>query len=212
MADTDQVLRINRPTVFTLRPEPAAQLQPNEQVAIAAGSTYPLHSYAYRDINGDFNGYIKVALRDRTLNGFNTWFVPGSDAQVEADGVVVYPYEDQESMAVLWINVATLLKRRPLDSTLLSPEEVMAVPRGQTYNLHSYAWGDSQGNFNNHIKFAIRNPADFVNGLSTWFVFTPHAFVTFDGRVVYPPERCQGVLFCASTRPRCSSGDLYPPP
>lgn len=182
----NQVLRINQATVFVLRPEPPSQLAPDEQVAIAAGSVYPLQSYAYADVNGGFNGHIKVALRDRTLGNFNTWFVPSQAAQVEADGVVVYPYEDQESMPVLWINTGTLLKRRPLDSTLLNANEIVAVPRGQTYNLHSYASGDSQGNFNNHIKFAIRNATDFVNGLNTWFVFTPHTFVTLDSDVVYP--------------------------
>ncbi|MFQ4137287.1 YcbK family protein [Nodosilinea sp. PGN35] len=182
----NQVLRINRATVLVLRPEPPGQLAANEQVAIAAGSLYPLQSYAYADINGGFNGHIKVAFRDSAPNGFNTWFVPSRDAQVEADGVVVYPHEDQESMPVLWINIGTLLKRRPLDSTLLDPSETVAVPRGQTYNLHSYAFADSQGNFNNHIKIAIRNPEDFVNGLSTWFVFTPHAYVTLDNDVVFP--------------------------
>ncbi|WP_206069826.1 D-Ala-D-Ala carboxypeptidase family metallohydrolase [Nodosilinea sp. P-1105] len=184
----EKVLRVNRATVFKLRPEPTALLQPNEQVSINAGSTYPLHSYAYADIDGSFNGHIKFALRDRTINGFNTWFVSSLDAQVEADGEVVYPLEDQESMPILWINQYTLLKRRPLDSSLLDSSETVPVQRGQTFQLHSYAFADSQGNFNNHIKFAIRNTIDFVNGLSTWFVFTPHAFVTFDDDIVYPPE------------------------
>ena len=190
----NQVLRVNRATTFVLRPEPPGQLSANEQVAIAAGSVYPLQSYAYADINGGFNGHIKVALRNSAPNGFNTWFVPSQAVQVEADGVVVYPHEDQESMPVLWINTGTLLKRRPLDSTLLNPNETVAVRRGQTYNLHSYAFADSQGNFNNHIKFAIRNPSDFVNGLSTWFVFTPHAFVTLDNDVVFPRQDPNGFV------------------
>ncbi|PSN12727.1 peptidase M15A [filamentous cyanobacterium CCT1] len=184
----NQVLRVNRPTVFVIRPEPPSQLAANEQAAIAAGSLYQLQSYAYADINGGFEGHVKVALRDRTIGGFNTWFVPTQDIQVEADGVIVYPHEDQATSPVLWINTGTLLKRRPLDSSLLSPEETVAVSRGQTYNLQSYAFADSQGNFNNHIKFAIRNTEDFVNGLSTWFVYTPHAFVTLDGDVVFPRE------------------------
>jgi hypothetical protein len=184
----EQVLRVNRNTVFKLRPEPTGLLQPNEQVSITAGSTYPLHSYAHSDINGSFNGHIKFALRDRNINGLNTWFVSSLDAQVEANGTVVYPHEDQESIPVLWINQNTLFKRRPLDSTLLDASETVPVRRGQTYQLHSYAFADSQGGFNNHIRFAIRNPADFVNGLSTWFVFTPHIFVTFDNNVVYPRE------------------------
>ncbi|MGB3136045.1 MAG: D-Ala-D-Ala carboxypeptidase family metallohydrolase [Nodosilinea sp.] len=182
----NQVLRVNRPTVFVLRPEPPSQLAANEQAAIAAGSVYPLQSYAYADINGGFSGHIKVALRDRTIGGFNTWFVPSQDTQVEADGIVVYPQEDQETIPVLWINTSTLFKRRPLDSALLDDSETAAVSRGQTFSLHSYAFADSQGNFNNHIKIAIRNSEDFVNGLSTWFVFTPHAFVTLDKDVVFP--------------------------
>ena len=183
----NQILRVNRATTFVLRPDPPGQLMANEQVAIAAGSSFPVQSYAYADINGGFNGHIKVALGDRPPGtGFNTWFVPSQDVQVEADGVVVYPHEDQESMPVLWINIGTLLKRRPLDSTLLNANETVAVRRGRTFNLHSYAFSDSQGNFNNHIKFAIRTPQDFVNGLSTWFVFTPHAFVTLDSEVVFP--------------------------
>ncbi|MGB5972079.1 MAG: peptidase M15A, partial [Nodosilinea sp.] len=104
----NQVLRVNRPTVFVLRPEPPSQLAANEQAAIAAGSVYPLQSYAYADINGGFSGHIKVALRDRTIGGFNTWFVPSQDTQVEADGIVVYPQEDQETIPVLWINTSTL--------------------------------------------------------------------------------------------------------
>lgn len=185
---TEKVLRVNRATIFKLRPEPVESLQPNEQATIAAGSTYPLHSYAYADINGSFNGHIKFALKDRTIGGFNTWFVPSFDAQVEFDGVIVYPLEDQESMPVLWINRDTVLKRRPLDSGMLPPAERINARRGDSFNLHSYAFSDSQGNFNNHIKFAIRDRADFLNGLSTWFAFTPHAFVTFDGDVVFPRE------------------------
>lgn len=184
----DLILRVNRATVFKLRPEPASLLQPNEQTAIASGNTYPLHSYAYADVNGGFNGHIKFALKDRTISGFNTWFVSSLDAQVEADTIVVYPHEDQESMPVLWLNQDTVLKRRPRDSTTLQPDEQVAVTRGQTYNLHSYAFADSQGDFNRHIKFAIRDSSDFVKGISTWFVFTPHAFVTFDNNVVYPAE------------------------
>jgi Peptidase M15 len=184
----DLILRVNRATVFKLRPEPVSVLQPNEQAAIASGNTYPLHSYAYSDINGGFNGHIKLALKDRTISGFNTWFVSSLDAQVEANGVVVYPHEDQESMPVLWLNQDTVLKRRPRDSTLLQPDEQVAAVRGQTYNLHSYAFADSQGDFNRHIKFAIRDRSDFIEGMSTWFVFTPHAFVTFDNNVVYPAE------------------------
>lgn len=183
-----RVLRITKDTVFKLRPEPLRQLAPQEQRAVTAGTSYEIVSYAYADINGSFNGHIKFALKNQSLNGFNTWFVPSSHAQVEFDGVVVYPQEDQETLPVLWINQDTTLKRRPLDSSGLLDSELYPIKRGTSIRLHSYAFADAQGDFNDHIKFAIYSQDDFINGLSTWFVYDRHAFVEFDGEVVYPPE------------------------
>ena len=183
-----RVLRITKDTVFKLRPEPLKLLASQEQRAVMAGTSYEIVSYAYADINGSFNGHIKFSLKNQSLNGFNTWFVPSSHAQVEFDGVVVYPQEDQETLPVLWINQDTTLKRRPLDSGGLTAEELAPIKRGTSLKLHSYAFADAQGEFNDHIKFAIYNQDDFINGFSTWFVYDRHAFVEFDGDVVYPPE------------------------
>ncbi len=183
-----RVLRITKDTVFKLRPEPLSLLASQERRAVAAGTSYEIVSYAYADINGSFNGHIKFALKNQSLNGFNTWFVPSSHAQVEFDSVVVYPQEDQETLPILWINQDTALKRRPLDSSGLAASELSPVKRGTSFKLHSYAFADSQGDFNDHIKFAIYSQDDFINGFSTWFVYDRHAFVEFDGEVVYPPE------------------------
>ncbi|MGG6294017.1 YcbK family protein [Leptolyngbya sp. AN02str] len=181
-----RILRINRDTIFKLRAEPATQLQPNERFSVKAGATYEIQSYAYANADGDFNGHIKFALAKQSIQGFNTWFIHSADAQVEFDGVVVYPHEDQESRPVLNIAVGTLLKRRPLQSSALPPSEVAPVSKGQRFTLQSYAYSDAAGDFSDHIKFAILNESDFVQGLSTWFVYKYHAFVEFDGDVVYP--------------------------
>ena len=80
------------------------------------------------------------------------------------------------------------MKRRPVQASLLAGAESSAIAAGQSIELQSYAYADAQGDFSSHIKFAIRSRADFVRGLSTWFVYDQHAFVEYDGRIVYPAE------------------------
>lgn len=183
------VLVVKQDTFFKLRTQLSSELNDNEKVFIEAGSTFELHSYAYADAaSGDFNGHIKLALRDTDLKGFNTWFVYSLHAQVELDGKVVYPYEDQEAIPILWITQDTVFKRRPVQSSMLPPSEIYALSRGKKLFLHSYAYADNQGDFANHIKIAIRYEQDFLRDLSTWFVYQNHGYIEFDGEVVYPPE------------------------
>ncbi|HEY9648399.1 MAG TPA: D-Ala-D-Ala carboxypeptidase family metallohydrolase [Chroococcidiopsis sp.] len=183
-----QILKVTQDTVFKLRPEPASQLTPREKYEAAAGTTYEIQSYAYADINGPFDGHIKFTLKASNIQGFNTWFIYSLHAKVEFDGRVVYPHEDQETLPILQINADTILKRRPIQSAALPPAETVAIQHGQKFLLHSYAYADAQGDFASHIKFAIRNQQDYVQGLSTWFVYDQHAYVEFDDQVVYPTE------------------------
>lgn len=184
----EQILRITQDTFFKLRPELATTLTAQELHAVTAGSTFPIQSYAYADINGPFQGHIKFALKDSFIRGLNTWFVYSLHAQVEQDGKVVYPLEDQVSLPILRITRNTVLKRRPVQSSSLSAAETYAIEAGRSIQLQSYAYADSQGDFSSHIKFAIRSREDFIRGLSTWFVYDQHAYVEYDDKVVYPPE------------------------
>ncbi len=88
-----QVLRINQDTVLKRRPLPAAELKPDEMFTITKGALYDLHSYAYADATGNFNGHVKFAIDtpEQYINGFSTWYVYAPHAQVEFDGLVVYP-------------------------------------------------------------------------------------------------------------------------
>ncbi|NJN85259.1 MAG: hypothetical protein HC881_01650 [Leptolyngbyaceae cyanobacterium SL_7_1] len=183
-----QILRINRDTLFKLRPDQASELAPNEAYRVTAGTVYDIQSYAYANAQRDFNNHIKFALKNTSIQGFNTWFVSTLDAQVEFDGKVVYPLEDQVTLPTLRINTDTVLKRRPLQSEVLSDNERYEVKRGQSFDLHSYAYADASGDFSSHIKFALRNERDYIRGFSTWFVYDQHGYVVFDDRVVYPPE------------------------
>lgn len=183
-----QTLRITQSTVFKLRPEQASTLTPSELYAVSAGATFPLQSYAYADITGSFQGHIKFTLEGNAIRGLNTWFVYSLHAQVEQEGKVVYPLEEQVSLPILRITRSTILKRRPVPASLLPTEETYAIDAGRSFELQSYAYADALGDYSSHIKFAIRFRKDFVRGLSSWFVYDQHAYVEFDGKIVYPPE------------------------
>ncbi|MDX2244000.1 MAG: D-Ala-D-Ala carboxypeptidase family metallohydrolase [Leptolyngbyaceae cyanobacterium bins.302] len=183
-----RILRVTRDTVFKLRAEQSSQLSAEEKYSVAAGTTFEIQSYAYADVNGDFNGHIKITLLNTEIRGLNTWFVYSLHAKVEFDGVVVYPVEDQSGVHVLQINADTVFKLRPLPSSVLPADALFSVKRGQSFQLHSYAFADSTGDFNNHIRFALRNREDFIRELSTWYAYTGHVYVEYDGKVMYPRE------------------------
>lgn len=181
-----QVLKVNRDTIFKRRPEYAGHLPDQEKYNVSAGTEFEIQSYAYADSMGDFDEHIKFALKDKNLNGFNTWYVYNRHAEVEFDGEVVYPLEEQTALQILRVTRETVLKRRPVQSSELSGEEMHRIPKDTTFALHSYAYADARGSFNDHIKFAIDSPNDYINGLSTWYVYEGHAQIEFDGEVVYP--------------------------
>lgn len=184
----ERILRITQDTVFKLRPEQSSQLVSDELYEVSAGATFPIYSYAYADADGDFNGHIKFALKDFEVRGLNTWYVYDLDAQVEFDGQVVYPHEDQKVSPILRVVRDTVAKRRPVQSFILEPAELYKLEKGTTLELHSYAYADSRGDFSSHIKFAIKNKSDYLRDLSTWYVYDRHAYVEMDGKVVYPQE------------------------
>jgi hypothetical protein len=184
---TKQILKVTDPrAIFKRRPVYAGELTEQEQFKVAEGAEYEIQSYAYADSYGDFDEHIKFALKDSNINGFNTWFVFNRFAEVEADGQIVYPWEEQTAAQVLKTTQDTVLKRRPVQSSELSAEEVYKVSKGMTFDLHSYAYADAKGDFKDHIRFAINNKEQYINGLSTWYVYELHAQVEFDGNVVYP--------------------------
>jgi hypothetical protein len=185
---SQQILNVTHDTFFKLRPEQSSNLESEELFEVKAGTTYSIQAYAYSNAEGDFNGHIKFTLDGEDIRGFNTWFVYDAHAQVEMDGRIVYPQEDQAALPILYVTRDTLFKRRPVQSSELSDEERYPIERGTQYTLHSYAYTDSSGDFSSHIKFALRYRQDYLNGLSTWFVYDQHAHVEFDGEVVYPPE------------------------
>lgn len=182
-----QILRItdNR-AVLKRRPVYVGHLPEDEKYPVSEGTEYEIQSYAYADSFGDFDEHIKFTLKDTSIKGFNTWFVFNRFAEVDFNGEIVYPLEEQTAAQVLEITHDTILKRRPVPSSELAEEEMYKASKGDIFDLHSYAYADAQGEFNNHIRFAINDPEQYIRGISTWYVFEQHAHVKLDETVVYP--------------------------
>jgi hypothetical protein len=184
--DNQYQLRITTDTYLKQEPQQSYELSPSQLYAVDQGATFELQSYAFGNQERDFNGHIKVALENRTIQGFNTWYVFEGHAQVLVNGKVVYPLVEHEKPQILKIIRDTIVKQRPIQSTELPADQKASVESGTTLELQSYAYADDSGDFNNHIKFAIARPADFINGLSTWYVFENDAQIFYDNELVYP--------------------------
>ncbi len=187
---TKQVLKVTDDrAIFKRRPVYAGHLPKSEQYKVAAGTEYEIQSYAYADSMGDFDEHIKFSLKEGSVAGFNTWFIYNRFAEVVFDDEVVYPLEEQTAAQIIEITQDTVLKRRPVGSKELTEEELLKATKGMTFDLHSYAYADTTGDFSDHIRFAINNPEEYIRGLSVWYVYEQHAQVKFDDTVVYPlPE------------------------
>ncbi|HEY9620610.1 MAG TPA: D-Ala-D-Ala carboxypeptidase family metallohydrolase [Crinalium sp.] len=183
---TKQVLKIVKATFFKREPKQSTDLTPEQIYLVKDGTEFEIQSYAYADGDNDFDGHIKFALKEKAINGFNTWYVYGKHIEVEFDGKEVYPEEEQASRLVLEVDQDTVLKRRPVDSSQLAADEKVAIAKGKRLELHSYGYADAKGDFNNHIRFAIADDDDYINGVSTWYVYDQHAHVELHDERVYP--------------------------
>lgn len=194
--DNQFVLRVVQDTYLKRQPKQAVELPPSDLYFVEQGTLFDLQSYAFGTETSDFNGHIKVAFANETINGFNTWYIYESHAQVLVNGKVVYPPVEHERPQILRVVRDTIFKQRPVQSTELPPEAKVSVEASTEYELMSYAYADDNSDFNNHIKIAIAQKADFINGLSTWFVYEPDVQIIYDGELVYPrvpPEAPTGV-------------------
>lgn len=184
-----QYLQITQDTVFKRLPLQSSQLAASDKVAIAKGNKYVLQSYAYADAEGDFDGHIKFALGEAKdyIQGITTWYVYEEHAQVLEDGKVVYPQDEPENRLTLKITRDTVLKRSPLPASQLTAADTAPAKQGATFELQSYAYANEDGDFKDHIKFALGDPQQYIRGITTWYIYEQHAQVFYDRNLVYPP-------------------------
>lgn len=211
---TKQILKVtDSRAIFKRRPIYAGHLPVIEQYKVEAGQEYEIQSYAYADSMGDFDEHIKFTLKNGSVAGFNTWFIFNRFAEVVFDGEVVYPLEEQTAAQILDVTHDTVLKRRPVPASELADEEMFKATKGMTFDLHSYAYADTTGDFSDHIRFAINNPEEYIRGLSVWYAYELHAQVKFDDTVVYPiPEIIKNAGPNDQTKPVVPSKPTPQPP
>jgi Peptidase M15 len=101
---------------------------------------------------------------------------------------------------VLKITTDTTFKRRPVQGIELTAAEKFEVPTGKVLEIESYAYAEAGMEFDGHIRVALKNSADWVDGINTWYVYNRHAQVLFDGKVVYPQEDQIAILVLKVTQ------------
>lgn len=186
---TKQILSIIRDTFLKREPKQSSTLAADQLYRISAGTQLEIHSYAYADGETDFSGHVRFALKDQKINGFNTWYVYGTHIEISFNGEHVYPQEEEGARFVLEIDKDTVLKQRPVDASELAANEKVAIAKGKTLELHSYAFKDANGPFKGHFKFAIADDDNFINNLSAWYVSEQDAHVELNDEQVYPVEK-----------------------
>lgn len=83
---------------------------------------------------------------------------------------------------VLIVLKDTTLKLSPVVSTKLGDGEKQEVKKGFTLPLAAYKIEGS------HIKFTIWQRANDIKGKNTWYAFSDHVQVSFDGQVLQGPK------------------------
>jgi GH24 family phage-related lysozyme (muramidase)/peptidoglycan hydrolase-like protein with peptidoglycan-binding domain len=192
-------IKVYRDTVFKRAPMPSSALAAEQTYAVKKGTRLALHAYAYQDAQGDFSSHIKIAIKHQQdfLNGLSQWFVYDKHAYIEYDDSIVYP-----PTPLLRFTQDTIIKRRPGQSSDLPAAEQYRISAGKSFILDSWAHQDRQGrSFNRHIKFAIKLESDFIEKISTWYVYDQHAQVIWNNKVLYPPTAGQPLQLPGQTTP-----------
>ncbi len=58
----------------------------------------------------------------------------------------------------------TFFKLETKQSSELPTEAIALIEAGKEFEIHSYAYADATGDFNGHVKFALKNPKDLIRG------------------------------------------------
>lgn len=158
-------LKVIGATILKARPEQSSQLPEADKQAIAANTVLNLQSYAVE------KDHIKVVLADQVFKERKTWYVYGLHAQILQDGVAIALGGQQ-----LRITTNTFLKAKPIQSTQLPDNEKQAIRAGTLCNIQSYTVEKD------HLRVELAGVK--LKGLSTWYVYAPHAQILDDGKAV----------------------------
>ncbi len=158
-------LKVIGATILKARPEQSTQLPEVDKQAIAANTVLNLQSYTVE------KDHIQVVLADQVFKERKTWYVYRLHAQILQDGVAIALGGKQ-----LRITANTFLKAKPLQSSQLPDNQKQPIRAGTLCNIQTYSLEKD------HLRIELSGVK--LKGLSTWYVYAPHAQILEDGKPV----------------------------
>jgi hypothetical protein len=156
-------------TLLKSRLADSANLAANQQTELLQGQTFQIAGYAC------IQGHFRVTLAQPIADFGDTGFVYWRHVALK-QGNREIPF-DQDALTVT-ATKATILKKRPLDSANLKPQETYNFPAGTFYGVSSYALEDG------HIKVALTE--ELPNFGNTGYVFPTFVQMRRGGRAFNP--------------------------
>ncbi len=123
------LLWIAQNTKIKTSPEDSRNLQAHQQMDLLAGTSYLILGYA------SVAGHFRVTLNQPLGNFGRIGYLFHPHVQIKRDGRLV-PFDPKALNLVLLRN--TVIKKQPIDSSQLKPEEVYPLAVGMIYGVASY--------------------------------------------------------------------------
>ncbi|MGB3403177.1 MAG: C39 family peptidase [Microcoleaceae cyanobacterium] len=175
----DLQLEIVTDTLFKSTPVDSTLLNKEQKIVLKAGQKFKVLKY------GVVDGHLKVLLEDNIphIGSFGYVYIKHIRFH-QGEEVLDFDVDqipDTEINAKLWITQTTLIKKKPIDSSSLSPDQYTQISLGQTFFIQGYA--STQGHFRVILTESI---ADFGN---VGYVYWQHVRLIRDGiEIPYNPD------------------------
>ncbi|MGB3536242.1 MAG: C39 family peptidase [Microcoleaceae cyanobacterium] len=172
-------LEITTDTLFKASPVDSTALNETEKTVLKAGQTLTVIKYGLVD------GHLKVLLEESlpVVGSFGYIYaehISSRNKQEHFD----FDFEqvtDTDIHAELWITKNTLIKKQPIDSSVLESDQLTTLSLGQTFVVYGYA--SIQGHFRVNL-------ADSIPGFgNVGYVYWQHVRLLRDGKEIpYNPD------------------------
>jgi hypothetical protein len=191
-------------TVIKQEPIPSSDLPSNKRQNVPIGTMFVLQSYS---VPPSSQNHYKISLKSLVLKGFGNWFVFEEHADIIDDPIIPVTTVDallarqtdksavrivadrntigtQQGFLKMVFNQDTVIKRRPVDSSVLNDQSKQTIPAGTELVLLTDR--PDTNNFvrlpieSGHVKFTLKDLE--IKGFSqNWYAFTKHVGIHLVG-------------------------------
>lgn len=162
-------LLVVKPTLIKAKPQDSSSLPANQKAQLPLGKVYPVTGYAC------IKGHFRVTLAE-SIPGFgNVGYVYWQHVQIKKNNKRI-PYDPKALTTT--IQKPCFLKKKPLDSDLLTGNDKTQLVVGRVYGISSYTIESS------HVKVALNE--EFPNFGNTGYLFPSNAMFRRGDQVFNP--------------------------